>query len=73
MRRLLAHRDGVALMLTLLMGSGAMCPSCGHGTRVTSKRWARCKACGKRVSRRARDDVANEIKANESRRPAQEG
>ena len=34
-----------------LVSIGAMCPKCGHGTRVTSKRWARCKQCGERVPR----------------------
>lgn len=49
----LARRDGIAFLVGFLVGSGAMCPTCGHGTRVTSKRWARCKKCGKRVPRLA--------------------
>ena len=27
-------------------------PKCGHGTRVLSKGWAKCKECGERVERR---------------------
>jgi hypothetical protein len=49
---LLAHRDGLAFVYALMVGSGGICPDCGHGTRATSKRWAKCKACGKRVARR---------------------
>ena len=48
----LARRDGVGLVFALLVLQGAACPKCGHGTRATSKRWARCKACGHRVERR---------------------
>lgn len=48
----LARKDGIALVLGLLLGAGAMCPKCGFGTRVTSKRWAKCKRCGERVERR---------------------
>ena len=49
----LAHRVGLGVVLGLLVTSGAMCLKCGYGTRVTSKRWARCKQCGERVERRA--------------------
>jgi predicted amidophosphoribosyltransferase len=49
----LAHRDGLGLMLGLLMQQGAMCSKCGHATRATSKRWAVCKKCGERVERHA--------------------
>ena len=49
----LAHRDGIGLMLGLLMHQGAMCSKCGHGTRATSKRWAVCKKCGERTERQA--------------------
>ena len=48
----LAHKDGPALLMALLFYQGAMCPKCGHGTRVTSKRWAKCKKCGEKVERR---------------------
>ena len=57
MDHVLARRDGLALVLALLLGSGAMCPKCGFGTRVTSKRWAKCKRCGERVLRRTMEDV----------------
>ena len=46
----LAHKDGLAVFLLLLASKGAMCLKCGHGTRRTSKRWARCKGCGERVA-----------------------
>lgn len=48
----LATRDGLELVLGLLFHTGAMCPTCGWGTRVTSKNWAKCKKCGERVRRR---------------------
>lgn len=48
----LANRDHLELFVGLLILKGAMCPKCGHGTRVTSKRWAKCKKCGERVERR---------------------
>ena len=50
-RHPLAHKRGIELVVGLLMVNGAMCPKCGHGTRATSKRWARCKKCGERVQR----------------------
>lgn len=52
MKHALAHMDGLRLMLKLLMFQGAMCPKCGFGTRVTSKRWSKCKRCGERVERK---------------------
>ena len=55
--RHLAHKDGINLVLGLLMASGAMCPKCGFGTRVTSKKWARCKKCGERVERVKMEDI----------------
>jgi uncharacterized protein (DUF983 family) len=64
-RHLLAHRDGLPLVTALLIGSGGMCPDCGHGTRATSKRWAKCKQCGKRVARRSMDEVAAELRTKE--------
>lgn len=50
---LLATEKGVELFVNMLVLMGAMCPKCAHGTRVTSKRWAKCKKCGERVERRA--------------------
>ena len=55
--RPLAHKDGIRLVFVLLMASGAMCPKCGFGTRVTSKRWAHCKKCGERVERVKMSDI----------------
>ena len=48
----LATKRGLEMMLTLLFHTGAMCQKCCFGTRVTSKRWAKCKKCGERVERR---------------------
>ena len=48
----LVTKRGLNLMVTLLFHTGAMCPKCTHGTRVISKRWAKCKKCGERVERR---------------------
>lgn len=59
----LASRDGIHLVLTLLAGMGAMCPKCGFGTRVTSKRWAKCKRCGERVRRRSAEEVEAAVDA----------
>lgn len=50
----------VAVFL-LLVGSGAMCPHCGWGTRATSKNWARCKKCGERVKRLPMETVADAL------------
>lgn len=50
----LANRDHLELFMGILFYTGAMCQKCGYGTRVTSKRWAKCKrpGCGERVERR---------------------
>lgn len=45
----LATKTGIGLMIVMLLKSGALCPKCGHGTKKTSKRWARCKKCGERI------------------------
>ena len=55
--RPLAYKDGIRMVFGLLMASGAMCPKCGYGTRVTSKKWARCKKCGERVERVKMEDI----------------
>lgn len=49
---ILAHKDGLRAMIGALIEMGAICPKCGIGTRVTSKKWARCKRCKERVERR---------------------
>ena len=48
----LATERGLELFIGLLFHVGAMCPKCGFGTRVTSKKWAKCKKCGERVERK---------------------
>lgn len=48
----LATLTGLRTVLALILFQGGMCPKCGMGTRVTSKRWAKCKKCGERVERR---------------------
>lgn len=53
----LAHKSGIEIFMRLLIYQGGMCPKCMHGTRVTSKRWAKCKKCGERVQRRSLDDL----------------
>lgn len=57
--RVLAHRDGPALVFGIIALMGGVCPVCGHGTRVTSKRWARCKrdGCDGRAQRRTADEA----------------
>lgn len=48
----LATKAGLELFVALLFHTGALCPKCNFGTRVTSKRWSKCKKCGERVERR---------------------
>ena len=48
---LLATKIGIEMMVAMLLHDGAMCHKCGYGTRVTSKRWAKCKRCGERWQR----------------------
>jgi uncharacterized protein (DUF983 family) len=48
---------GVPPIVLILVAMGGMCPKCGHGTRKTSKRWAKCKACGERVRRHTEDEM----------------
>jgi len=51
-QHVLSHRRGLELFISALLHMGALCPQCGHGTRRTSKRWAKCKNCGQRIERR---------------------
>ena len=46
----LASLTGIALVIQALADMGALCPKCGHGTRV-KKRWAVCTRCGEQVAR----------------------
>jgi tRNA(Ile2) C34 agmatinyltransferase TiaS len=48
----LATVTGLGQGIGFLLRDGAMCPKCGHGTRATSQRWARCTGCGARVQRK---------------------
>jgi predicted amidophosphoribosyltransferase len=66
---LLAHRDGLSLMLDLLMQQGAMCSKCGHATRATSKRWAVCKKCGERVERHALPNDQDQTRRGDKLKP----
>ncbi len=47
-----AHKDGISTLFEILHAMGAICPKCGYGTRVVSKRFAKCKKCGEKVERR---------------------
>lgn len=58
---LLATKSGISVVVALLLQSGAMCEQCGFGTRVTSKRWARCKRCGHRNRRMSMTDAADAL------------
>ena len=49
----LASLTGIALVIQTLADMGALCPKCGHGTRVKSRRWVACTRCGERVLRPA--------------------
>ena len=65
MKHPLAHREGLTFVLAYMMARGGMCPKCGHGTRVTSKRWAKCKKCGERVRRRSEQEVDEMVEASQ--------
>lgn len=58
----LANRNHVGLFFEILVLQGALCLKCGHGTRTTSKRWARCKECDERVPRRTMEEVEAMLK-----------
>lgn len=45
-----ASKIGIEMLFSMLLHDGAMCPKCGYATKKTSKRWAKCKKCGERVS-----------------------
>lgn len=47
----LANLSHLSIVVGLMVATGGMCAKCGHGTRVTSKNWARCKKCGEKVRR----------------------
>lgn len=57
----LANKRHLSAMIGILVLSGAMCPKCGHGTRRTSKRWAKCKQCGERVARQSIEDAGAQL------------
>ena len=42
----LANLGHLELFFLILLYEGSLCPKCGHGTRVLSKGWAKCKECG---------------------------
>lgn len=46
-----ATPHGLSLIVAMMVVEGAWCVDCGHGTRMTSKHWARCLKCGERVPR----------------------
>jgi tRNA(Ile2) C34 agmatinyltransferase TiaS len=52
MTHVLAHQEGIRIFIALLVHRGALCPKCAFGTRVVSKKWAKCKKCGDRIERR---------------------
>lgn len=45
----LATKDGLEMMLAFMFYTGIICPDCGRGTRVKSKKWRECKKCGIKV------------------------
>ena len=60
----LARLDGLAIFCAILAEAGAACPDCGHGTRATSRRWAKCPECGRtRIPRCSIEEAGDRIKA----------
>lgn len=47
-----ANRSHLSLLVAIMVHMGALCDACGTGTRATSKRWAKCLKCGKRIERK---------------------
>ena len=56
-----ATKTGIENLFNILLYQGYMCPECGYGTKVTSKNWARCKNCNKRVERKKLDNDTDNI------------
>lgn len=65
MNEVFSTTEGLETVCTLLVYMGAMCPLCAHGTRVTSKRWAKCKKCGNRVERRKLPEFPHNTKSEQ--------
>lgn len=63
----LATRHGIEFVLAFLVGTGGLCVVCNYGTRVTSKRWAKCKKCGARIQRFSDEDWQEGLKVNTAR------
>jgi len=60
---ILSHHARGQIVVSLFYGSGSLCPDCGYGTRVTSKRWCACKRCDRtRIPRRSMEDCASAIR-----------
>lgn len=53
----LANLKHLSLFTYVLVAQGSMCHLCGHGTRTTSKRWAKCRKCGERVRRHTDEEI----------------
>ena len=57
----LANLNHLGVFFMILLLQGAVCSKCGHGTRYTSKRWARCKKCDERTRRRTEEEVQDAL------------
>jgi len=58
----LARESDLLVFTALMMLAGFQCGACGFGTRVTSKKWARCKRCGTRMQRRTVKEAGEILK-----------